>query len=90
MTENYEQVKNSVLDQYDVFLPLVMEIRGEGPATYDSTLNKLRKDIESIRKDVFRLMVVGEAKSGKSTFINAYLGIEILHMNQKNEWRQST
>ena len=72
------------------FCLLLWKSGGEGPATYDSTLNKLRKDIESIRKDVFRLMVVGEAKSGKSTFIIAYLGIEILPMNQKNEWRQST
>ena len=40
-------------------------------------------DVENIRRDVFRLMIVGEAKSGKSTFINAYLGKEILPMDVK-------
>ena len=39
--------------------------------------------IENIKKDKFVLMIAGEAKSGKSTFINAYLGEDILPMDVK-------
>ena len=37
----------------------------------------------NILDDRFRIVVAGEAKSGKSTFINAYLGIELLPMDVK-------
>ncbi len=83
MIMNYKQVKADVLKQYDTFLPLVMEVKGDKATTFDTTLDKLKKDAENIKNDVFRLMIVGEAKSGKSTFINAYLGTEILPMDVK-------
>lgn len=35
---------------------------------------------EKIENEEFNIMVLGEAKSGKSTFINAYLGTEVLPM----------
>ena len=47
------------------------------------TLVSLAKQAENIEQDKFLLMVVGEAKSGKSTFINAYLGEKILPMDVK-------
>ena len=37
----------------------------------------------NITADKFRIIVAGEAKSGKSTFINAYLGVELLPMDVK-------
>ena len=38
----------------------------------------LESRIKSLRNDKFTLAVAGEVKSGKSTFINALLGAEIL------------
>ena len=46
-------------------------------------INGLNNQIENIKKDKFVLMIAGEAKSGKSTFVNAYLGEDILPMDVK-------
>ena len=46
-------------------------------------INGLNNQIENIKKDKFVLMITGEAKSGKSTFVNAYLGEDILPMGVK-------
>lgn len=46
-------------------------------------INGLNNQIENIKKDKFVLMIAGEAKSGKSTFVNAYLGEDILPMGVK-------
>lgn len=37
--------------------------------------------VKNVKDGKFTLMVVGEAKSGKSTFINAYLGTDVLPMD---------
>jgi len=37
----------------------------------------------NIKSNRFKIIVAGEAKSGKSTFINAYLGLELLPMDVK-------
>ena len=83
MITDYKKAKNDVLKQYDSIMPLIQEIKGDSETTYDSQLAQLEMDVDNIRKNIFRLMVVGEAKSGKSTFINAYLGKEILPMDVK-------
>lgn len=83
MIMDYKQVKADVLKQYDTVMPLIKEIKGDSETTFDTTLAQLQRDVENIRNDIFRLMIVGEAKSGKSTFINAYLGKEILPMDVK-------
>ena len=83
MIMDYKQVKADVLKQYDAVMPLIQEIKGNSATTFDTQLTQLQMDVDNIRKDVFRLMIVGEAKSGKSTFINAYLGKEILPMDEK-------
>ena len=83
MIMDYKQVKADVLKQYDSVMPLIQEIKGNSATTFDTQLTQLQMDVDNIRKDVFRLMIVGEAKSGKSTFINAYLGKEILPMDVK-------
>lgn len=83
MIMDYKQVKADVLKQYDAVMPLIKEIKGDSATTFDTPLAQLQRDVENIRKDIFRLMIVGEAKSGKSTFINAYLGKEILPMDVK-------
>ena len=83
MITNYKQFKEEVLRTYTDFLPIVKAIKGETTTTYDSSLRYLAKQAEHIEQDRFLLMIVGEAKSGKSTFINAYLGEEILPMDVK-------
>lgn len=83
MIMDYKQVKADVLKQYDAVMPLIKEIKGDSATTFDTPLAQLQRDVENIRNDIFRLMIVGEAKSGKSTFINAYLGKEILPMDVK-------
>lgn len=48
-----------------------------------SYCENINRGIEDICNDHFRIMVAGEAKCGKSTFINAYLGCELLPTNVK-------
>lgn len=43
--------------------------------------SSIKNEAKAIEENIFNLMVLGEAKSGKSTFINAYLGKEILPMD---------
>jgi len=72
-----------VLEVYSEVLPIIKKAKADKETTYDSSLAYLDKQAENIKNDKFLLMVVGEAKSGKSTFINAYLGEEILPMDVK-------
>ncbi|MDY3652873.1 dynamin family protein [Dysosmobacter sp.] len=83
MIMDYKQVKADVLKQYDAVMPIIKEIKDNSATTFDTLLNQLQMDVDNIKNDIFRLMIVGEAKSGKSTFINAYLGKEILPMDVK-------
>ena len=36
---------------------------------------------QKIREEIFNLMILVEAKSGKSTFINAFIGKEVVPMD---------
>lgn len=49
----------------------------------EGLIKKIRADIETVKNDKFKIIVAGEAKSGKSTFINAYLGIDLLPVDVK-------
>jgi len=49
----------------------------------EGLIKKIRADIEKVKNDKFKIIVAGEAKSGKSTFINAYLGIDLLPVDVK-------
>lgn len=83
MISNYRKSKEDVLQAYKSFIPVVEEIKQGKSTSYDSSLESLAKQAKNIEEDKFLLMIVGEAKSGKSTFINAYLGKEILPMDVK-------
>lgn len=83
MITNYNKVKDEVLSEYESFLPVVEQAKNGRDTSYDTSLKSLAKQAENIKQDKFLLMIVGEAKSGKSTFINAYLGEEILPMDVK-------
>ncbi len=75
IAKDYNQYKKEILDLYNDYVD-----------TFESFGKKVDESVsktaDNIKKEVFNLMVLGEAKSGKSTFINAYLGKEILPMDE--------
>lgn len=78
---SYKQTKEQVLKCYDDFIKIVKKT--DKLDNDDKSLLALAAQEKKIREDSFCLMIAGEAKSGKSTFINAYLGKEILPMDVK-------
>ena len=76
ITNDYKRNKEMVLQIYEEFKATALKIGKE--------VNKsISRQVEDIKNEKFKLMVVGEAKSGKSTFINAYLEKEIMPMDVK-------
>lgn len=78
MVTSYETEKEKALQCYEEFLSIAGRA---GFSNKDTLMRTLAMRAEKIREDRFCLLVAGEAKSGKSTFINAYLGTEILPMD---------
>ena len=78
ITKSYKQYKEEALQYYQELLNVVREAEIQDG---DTSLEILRRQAKDIEDDKFCLMIAGEAKSGKSTFINAYLGTEILPMD---------
>lgn len=83
MISNYKKTKDDVIKAYHEFFSLVIRAKNGKATSYDVSIESLKKQAQNIEQDKFLLMIVGEAKSGKSTFINAYLGEEILPMDVK-------
>ena len=91
MITDYKSRKNEVLESSKTVEQLVKELesnarRAKMPSPLEPLeplLAEIRKKSEKVRADKFTLMIAGEAKSGKSTFINAYLGVELLPMDVK-------
>lgn len=74
ISKDYKQNKNQVLALYEEYL--------KACADADKKVNdSIREQAEKIKNEIFNLMILGEAKSGKSTFINAYLGKEVVPMD---------
>ncbi|WP_411680076.1 dynamin family protein [Clostridium thailandense] len=74
ISKDYKQNKNQVLELYEEYL--------KACADADKKVNdSIREQAEKIKNEIFNLMILGEAKSGKSTFINAYLGKEVVPMD---------
>lgn len=74
ISKDYKQNKNQVLAIYEEYL--------KACAYADKKSNdSIREQAEKIKNEIFNLMILGEAKSGKSTFINAYLGKEVVPMD---------
>ena len=82
ISKDYKQNKKQVLSLYDEY---VKTNEAFGKKVDDS----IREQAERIRNEIFNLMILGEAKSGKSTFINAYLGIEVVPMDVKRFLKDS-
>lgn len=91
MITDYEGRKNEVLDCYKKSNHLVNSIRNNAhfikmPDPFirlEGLLQTIKNKAEKVEKNIFTIMVAGESKSGKSTFINAYLGIDLLPMDVK-------
>lgn len=91
MVVDYKSRKNEVLSSYETVEALVAEHQAYalkiGLPDPTERLQNLLKDIrgkaEKVKEDRFNIMITGESKSGKSTFINAYLGVELLPMDVK-------
>lgn len=91
MLTNYQQRKQEVLGEYikfentvSDFVKTITEVGLPDPSQqFKTSFEDATRRAENIREDRFRLMIAGESKSGKSTFINAYLGIELLPMDVK-------
>jgi hypothetical protein len=86
MLDNYKARKEEVLRIYEEYLPYKDKHDKDEDKDKDKVKVKretLENRAKNIRDDKFYLMVAGEAKSGKSTFINAFLGAEILPMDIK-------
>jgi len=91
MITDYNSRKNEVLESYTHVEKLVTEWinatkKSELPdptKQIEPLLFDIRSKAEKVKADRFSLMIAGESKSGKSTFINAYLGLELLPMDVK-------
>lgn len=71
-TNNYDEKKKKVLGLNEEFQEIVKKNSIEEKVTQiQKPVISLNNQIENIKKDKFVLMIAGEAKSGKSTFINA-------------------
>ena len=93
MTTDYQARKNEVLALYDATEKLLkgieqyyQQIEGQIklPIPIENKkelLMHISKISEKVKEDEFKIIVAGESNSGKSTFINAYLGIELLPMD---------
>lgn len=74
ISKDYKQNKEQVLSLFDEYVELCNKLNKK---PNDSIIEQAAK----IRDEIFNLMILGEAKSGKSTFINAYLGKEVVPMD---------
>lgn len=88
ITKSKKEIIGAIMENYDEFIEKAgkfNEMTNKIGLDYNLNLNdssRLDKDIQrkadEIRNNVFKIFVTGEAKSGKSTFINAFLGIDLL------------
>ena len=91
MVVDYKSRKNEVLASYETVENLVTLLRNYAkeidlpdPTEHlGNLLTDIRNKAEKVRADRFNIMIAGESKSGKSTFINAYLGVDVLPMDVK-------
>jgi GTPase SAR1 family protein len=77
VNESYNQRKDEILRLYKEYLPFKEQY---GDNIDSASLDNM---CTNIKNGKFLLLVAGEAKSGKSTFINAFLGNKILPMDVK-------
>lgn len=76
ISKDYKKNKEQVLSMYDAYVHMCED-------SDKKVSESISLQAEKIRNEIFHLLVLGEAKSGKSTFINAYLGKEVLPMDAR-------
>lgn len=89
MVVDYKARKNEVLASYATVETLITELQNyareiglpDPTERLCNLLSDIRNKAEKVKEDRFNIMIAGESKCGKSTFINAYLGVELLPMN---------
>lgn len=74
ISKDYKQNKEHVLSLFTDYMEMCKKLEKKPNES-------LVSQAEKIRDEIFNLMILGEAKSGKSTFINAYLGCEVVPMD---------
>ena len=77
IAKNFEEYKQDALKNYSNFKNLFSLISKNDWAS-QIDVKSLDAQAKSLEREKFTLMVVGEAKSGKSSFINAYLKTDLL------------
>lgn len=91
MIVDYKSRKNEVLASYNTVEVLLSELQNyakqiglpDPSERLSNLLSDIRGKAEKVKADRFNIMIAGESKSGKSTFINAYLGVDLLPMDVK-------
>lgn len=91
MVVDYKSRKNEVLASYATVEALIAELQNyarkiglpDPTERLSNLLSDIRSKAEKVKEDRFNIMIAGESKCGKSTFINAYLGVELLPMDRK-------
>lgn len=91
MISDYQSRKKEVLASYKTVETLIAELKKydkeinlpDPTKSIEALLSSIRNKANKIKEDRFNIMIAGEAKSGKSTFINAYLGVDLLPMDVK-------
>ena len=88
ITKSKKEIIGAIMKNYDDFIEKAGEFNkttNEIGLEYNLNLNdssqldkEIRRKADEIRNNVFKIFITGEAKSGKSTFINAFLGIDLL------------
>ena len=88
ITKSKKEIIGTIMKNYDDFIEKVEEfneVTNKIGLDYNLNLNdssqldkEIQRKADEIRNNVFKILVTGEAKSGKSTFINAFLGIDLL------------
>lgn len=74
VSKNYRQNQKEVMELYHEFVSACQ-------MADRNVAESICKQADKIQNRIFNLMILGEAKSGKSTFINAYLGREVVPMD---------
>jgi len=87
ITKSKKEIIGAIMQNYDEFIyrtEKFTEITNKVGLDYNLNLNEshldkeIKRKADEIKNNVFKIFVTGEAKSGKSTFINAFLGIDLL------------
>lgn len=68
----YITKRNKMLDDYSKLMNISSELGNE------SVKNDIDSSMKQLKKDCFKIVVVGEFSRGKSTFINAMMGTRLL------------